>query len=107
MIYHATQQHIIESINPQRRQQEENKTRIVSTLRCGVLDGDGTDHERGCFPDGAHDYGPAVVVAVLASLEDVHCRRECEEYREEDGGGEGGAECPQVVGVINGCWVTC
>ena len=103
MIYHATQQHVIESINPERRQQEENKTRIVSTLRCGILDGDATDHERGCFPEGTHDDGPAVIVPVLARLEDVHGCRDREECREEDCGGEGGTECPLVFGIIEGC----
>ena len=103
MIHHPSQEHIIESINPQRSQQEQNETWVVCALRSRILDGDAADYKRGGFPDGAHDDRPCEGVTVFARLIDMYCGGEAEEAREEDGGREGGTECPHVLGVVDSC----
>jgi hypothetical protein len=103
IVHHPAQQHVVESVDPQRSEEDQDELWIVCSLRCGILDTNAANNEGCRFPYCSHYQSPAKGFAKLVGLEDVDGCSNAEQNGEEDGCWERRTIRPHIVRIVDGC----
>jgi hypothetical protein len=98
--HHASHDHVYESVDPQRRHQDEEKPDLIEDRRGLVPHREVAADEGGELPECAHDQHPAVGFPVVDCLDDVGGGGKEEEYCERNRRPGVGAEGPHIVRIV-------